>query len=706
MRTYKVGLLGAGFISDHHAKAIGRIGNARVDAICDLNRGAAEELAARHGIANVYESLDEMLKSDLDAVHVLAPPDAHLSLARKILDAGINVMLEKPMGVGADACHELADYASQKGLKAAVNHNFLFTPAYEKMRKDLKAGEIGMPNHLTVNWFYPLPMLSHGPYHIWMLRDPGNLMLELGSHLCSFALDILGEAEEVSVHASRPITLPTGITVPRKWTVEIENTSSSATLNLSSLPGFTDRSLSVQGHGAVAHCDYERNTYVIDRATPKDPVFHNFSSTLSLGRQYLRQAGGNFMTNVAGTLLKNTDANPFEQSMFGSISAFYRGLDQEKLDERIEAAFGARVIELCERNVARANLPGEYTSSRQLGVRPLGAKPDVLVLGGTGFIGRQLVRQLSARGEKVRVVTRNTRSGDIALDEVNAELAEGSLKDPDFLDASLDGIKTVYHLARAVGDNWNDYYENDVQVTRNIAERSVKAGVNRFIYTGTIDSYYSGDPNETVRGSTPLDPNIKTRNFYGRSKAACEELLGEMAKAGDLPLSIFRPGIVIGDGCSPWHWGVGMWWSDSLMQYWGNGENKLPFVLVEDVADGLVRAMDTEACIGNSYLLVDKPMMSARDYIDACSTASGTRIQTRNAPTYRNFINDALKNAAKYAIHHPNRAVPSYRDWKSRSHLCTYDATETEADLGWQACGTAEGIIERGIALPVSQTLR
>ena len=46
----------------------------------------------------------------------------------------------------------------------------------------------------------------------------------------------------------------------------------------------------------------------------------------------------------------------------------------------------------------------------------------------------------------------------------------------------------------------------------------------------------------------------------------------------NLPLVIFRPGIVIGKGCPPAHWGVGMFESDTRVQLWGNGKNKLPFV--------------------------------------------------------------------------------------------------------------------------------
>ena len=704
-KTYRVGLLGAGFISAHHAKPLNQLNNVKLEAICDIQPGAAEQIAASHNIPHVFDSLDKMLELKLDVIHILVPPDFHIDVARQIIDAGSNVFLEKPMGVSATECKELVAYASEKNLQVGVNHNFLFLPAYQKFREDFKSGKIGKLNHLTVNWFYPLGVLNHGPYHIWMVREPGNVMLELGSHLSSFALDIAGDPVGINVNASRPITLPTGITVPRRWQIHGDNADSTFDLNLSLQAGFTDRSLTVQGHGAVAHCDYERNIYRLDSYTTNTSIFHNFSSNMKLAGQNISQAFGNLFRNVTGTFLKTSQSNPFEQSMSGSINCFYKTLETE-LDDRLSGEFGARVIELCERSINRATLPESHSQGVPVEIKPPASDPDVLVLGGTGFIGRQLVKELTQRGQHVRVVTRSEYSGKIALNGLPVDLVQGSLKDPEFLDDALDGIKIVYHLAKAVGSNWNDYYENDVLVTKNIAERSLAANVQQFIYTGTIDSYYSGDPNETITGETPLDPKIKTRNFYAQSKAACEDLLMEMHQEKSLPLTIFRPGVVIGEGCSPYHWGVGMWWSDTMMQYWGNGESKLPLVLVEDVATGLANAIGNTKCLGKTYNLIDRPLLSAVEYIDACSEASGTQIQAVKTPTYKYFVNDALKSAAKFAIKHPNRAIPSYRDWKARSHCSVYDASDTIDDLDWKPASSREKMIEKGIVKPMAETLR
>src|SRR3954462_10941734 len=85
---WKVGLLGAGYISDAHAKSLRGIDGLEIVAICDRARDRAAAVANKYGIKNVYTSLDDMLETGIDTVHVLLPPDLHFNAARQILEAG------------------------------------------------------------------------------------------------------------------------------------------------------------------------------------------------------------------------------------------------------------------------------------------------------------------------------------------------------------------------------------------------------------------------------------------------------------------------------------------------------------------------------------------------------------------------------------------------------------------------------------------
>lgn len=704
--TKKVGLLGAGFISDSHAEGLKTCPGVEIAAICDLSRGRAQSIADKYDIPNVFTDLDEMLKLGLDAVHILTPPDFHINLGEKILNAGTSVFLEKPMGVDSKTCYELADLAASKGLKLGVNHNFLFLPSYEKLYEDVKSGELGQLDQVTVHWFAMLAFLKFGPYDIWMLNEPKNLYFELGSHTTAFILDLLGEPDSIQTTVSRPIDMPGNKRAYRRWQVHGFHKDVALEVDLSLIPGFTDKSVSVRGSAGTGKYDFERDIYFRDVPSRYSLVWNNFVSARNVAKQIGKEARQNLMDNIVATMKKHPGANPFGLSIERAIHAFYANIDAPKMDRRLDGHFGARVIEWCEKITAEANFE-EITDERVWNALPPIKKPTVLVIGGTGFIGKYLVQKLIDRGYGVRVVSRNKNAGDIALAGMQVELLEGSLSDPDFLDKALEGIDTVYDLAKAAGSTWETYYKNDVLVTKNIGERALAAGVKQFIYTGTIDSYYSAKESDTITCDTPLDENIKHRNLYARSKKACEDLLTEMHKDKGLPLTIFRPGVVIGAGCPPAHWGVGMWQSDNMVQYWGDGATKLPLVLVDDVAEGLALAMDVEPekILGRTFNLIDEPFLTAREYADIVTKESGIKIKTLETPIWKHFIIDAMKQGAKYLAKHPNFVVPSYRDWDSRAHRAYYDCSITRDVLGWKPATSKERIVEEGVKASVTEML-
>ena len=185
------------------------------------------------------------------------------------------------------------------------------------------------------------------------------------------------------------------------------------------------------------------------------------------------------------------------------------------------------------------------------------------------------------------------------------------------LERAIDGSRFVFHLARANVKTWEEYVRQDIEVTRQVAETCLSRGIERLIYTGTIDSYYAGNKAGTITEATPLDPHLAWRNLYARAKAASEEILQTLHRERGLPVVILRPGIVIGRGGSPFHWGVGMWSWNAVCQVWGRGRNPLPLVLAEDVARALIAALSTPGIEGESFNLVADTDLTAFDYLEA-----------------------------------------------------------------------------------------
>ena len=95
-----------------------------------------------------------------DSVHVCLLPNLHASAAMPFLEAGINVLLEKPMCETSEQCRALSRAADKGGAKLCVNHNFAFEPAFLRCKEILAGGELGKIHHILSHWNTPLNQIQ------------------------------------------------------------------------------------------------------------------------------------------------------------------------------------------------------------------------------------------------------------------------------------------------------------------------------------------------------------------------------------------------------------------------------------------------------------------------------------------------------------------------------------------------------------------
>ena len=718
-KLVRVAFLGTGYIADWHAKALSTIPGVELAAVCDKNIARARAFGEKYGVAECWPSLEAMLAKrdlDLDAIHVLLPPDLHASAARAIIDAGLHVLMEKPMAVSAEQCEELLDRAQAREVRIGVNHNFLFAPIYESLKNDLTAGKLGRPDHLRITWNRGLDQLQFGPYNLWMLREPGNIILEIGPHSVSSMLDLVGSLELTSVRVSNPLDLPGGSRFYRRWQVAAGTGATAVTLEFSFAPGFTEQIIHIRGSLASATVDFERNTYTLHRHTKYGLDYDRFRMIHDEAAGLRAQARRGIGHYVLSKLKLSNQGSPYGLSIARALQSFYAQI-QEPTDPRLAPELGRDVVELCNKIGRRADLetaaPAAEVIPSAKTVSPVSAvtgtvptvHPEILVLGATGFIGQELARQLLAGGHAVRVLVRDPGRLPVDLHDPRVDVIVGDLCQSTDLERSLEGVQYVYHLARANVTTWKEFTQQDIEVTRQVALTCLARNVKRLIYTGTIDSYYAGKKAGTITEETPLDPQIAWRNLYARAKAASEEILLALYRERGLPVVIFRPGIVIGRGGSPLHWGIGMWSWNSLCQVWGQGNNPLPLVLVEDVASALVAGLKAQEIEGESFNLVADSTISARDYLSALEEGAGVSFQKISTPPWKFYGIDLMKWAVKQAVRHPNRRRPSLRDWESRTQRARYDCSKARQRLNWRPVDDRHELIRRGIHLPASEFL-
>lgn len=142
----RVGLLGCGAISQFaHLPALMRANGIVFSAICDGGPDLLQTMGLRAGVSNLYTDYDEFLeKSGVDAVLIAVPDEFHLPLARRALEAGKHVLVEKPLGVNSAACAEIFEAVKRSGKKLQVGcmkrHDAGITFAHSFIRERL--GEI------------------------------------------------------------------------------------------------------------------------------------------------------------------------------------------------------------------------------------------------------------------------------------------------------------------------------------------------------------------------------------------------------------------------------------------------------------------------------------------------------------------------------------------------------------------------------------
>ena len=272
-----------------------------------------------------------------------------------------------------------------------------------------------------------------------------------------------------------------------------------------------------------------------------------------------------------------------------------------------------------------------------------------------------------------------------------------SMRDEDALAAAMAGIDCVFNLARSNDATWEDALENDVGVALRISRAARKAGVKRMVYTGTIASYDMSDPGRVITEDIRLT-NMEDRNLYARSKAECERRLLEIQNSEGVPVVIARPGIVLGDGGPLQHWGIGRWHGAGAVRLWGNGRNPLPFVLVDDVSDGLIAMMDTPGLDGQDFNLVGDPILTGRDYFDAIHRRLGARLNVSTSSLTLLWLADLAKQGLKrHVLRRRGARANSRVDWLSRGHLSRFDNSKARRLLGWKPESDPEAVLTAAI---------
>ena len=142
----KVGIIGCGGIANgKHLPALSKLDTVALVAFCDLEIERAEKAKVDYGTkdASTFTDYQELLKLDLDVVHVLTPNSSHAPLTIAALEAGNHVMCEKPMAKTSEEAKAMIDAANRTGKKLTIGYQNRFRTDSQYLHTVCEAGDLG-----------------------------------------------------------------------------------------------------------------------------------------------------------------------------------------------------------------------------------------------------------------------------------------------------------------------------------------------------------------------------------------------------------------------------------------------------------------------------------------------------------------------------------------------------------------------------------
>lgn len=245
----------------------------------------------------------------------------------------------------------------------------------------------------------------------------------------------------------------------------------------------------------------------------------------------------------------------------------------------------------------------------------------IVVTGATGFLGRRLVRKIAEQGQTVTCIVRGSSNtqplkefvGEEFINQLQFETAE--LTDVERCQEILQDADVVYHVAAALGGSTSVLFLHTVVPTRTFVAASVAANVKRFVLISSLGVYGNDKlKRKAILDETcPVDLFPEKRDPYTFSKIVQEQVAWEAHEEHNLPLVVIRPGVITGYERGIMSNRVGLKFGGILLRM--GGRQELPYVHVDNCAEGIMRAGIVPDIEGQVFNLLDDHRPRGKDVV-------------------------------------------------------------------------------------------
>lgn len=198
-----IGILGAGNISDTHARAASAIPGAEIVAVHGGHLARAEQLAAKYG-ARAYAAFADFLEHrPMDMVAIGSPSGLHAEQGVAACRQGLHVLVEKPIDVTLERANALVAAADLAGVRLGVFFQDHVQPDLVRLHDAIAAGRLGRPllASARVKWYRPPEYYGQSRWRGTWALDGGGALMNQGIHTADLLQWLLGPVRRVSARA-------------------------------------------------------------------------------------------------------------------------------------------------------------------------------------------------------------------------------------------------------------------------------------------------------------------------------------------------------------------------------------------------------------------------------------------------------------------------------------------------------------------------
>jgi len=205
-----IGLIGCGRVAHIHMNAYKAIKTVNVVAVSDTDINKAKAFAKPYKIAKTFSNYIDLFESkDLDLVDICTPTSTHEPIVRDAAKYGLNILMEKPMGLNSEECERMIEESRKHGTKLCVCHNQLFFPYVQHLKSVADSEGFNLVSFRTSHRENFEWLKAHGLAQPWNVSpEHKGILWEVGTHLAYLQLHFLKDINEVyalGVKAKYPV---------------------------------------------------------------------------------------------------------------------------------------------------------------------------------------------------------------------------------------------------------------------------------------------------------------------------------------------------------------------------------------------------------------------------------------------------------------------------------------------------------------------